>query len=100
VRIQGSSSDVFDVTLNRDSFALQIKTRSRGLLTGLYDEHNELWLPIKMEQSTDESILRLDGFEYSFDYLNGRPRISSVWLSADQNQPRRQSQLMFVECKN
>ena len=100
VQIRIASEQGLGLFLDPQTFTIQTRTKSRGVLTAVYAQRGDDWVPVSLQQTKGNSTIRLDAIEYSDERLNGRPTLKTFWISIGEGTPLQHTQVNLSECKN
>ena len=100
VQIHMGATDGLGLFLDPKTVSVETRTKSRGTLNALYSDREHQWLPERIEQKTEKTILLLDSFEYSDVPVGGRRMLRSFWISVGDARALQHTQVNVMNCQN
>lgn len=87
------------IFLDPTNFVVETRTKSRGVLSAMYSQHEGEWLPSRLAQDMASYHLILDEIEYADVKISGRRQIKSFWISVGAEQPLKHTQVVLNNCQ-
>ncbi len=100
VQIRFSEDPALGIFLERDVFAVETHTKSRGWIRADYAEKDGAWVPVKLQQFSEGSVLAVEDLEYELPAIpGGRPLLKSFWVAVGTERPLKHSLVSVRECR-
>lgn len=96
-RIKTSDQSEVGIFLPHETFSVETRTKSRGVLTASYEQKAKVWLPSRLEQRRDGTLFVVDDLNYSAQ--SPREKLESFWISVGSEQSLRHTHVTFSDCR-
>jgi hypothetical protein len=100
VHIPAAKDPELGLFVDAKEVKIETKTKNHGVLSAVYAQVDQDWLPQRLEQKSGGKRLVVDGLEYESVPLGGRRIPKTFWISVGEDKAFQHTQVTLSGCRN